>query len=103
MIRSDKNPPSLTVRIDNILLNSFMKLPEDAYFLDFDRAMQDKQLKRILTKEMLKMPHIGSLNGVDLNDPNSRNSDDYQFEMNLDEAYDALINFRHANLFTPYR
>ncbi|GAB6930700.1 hypothetical protein JCM10914A_46830 [Paenibacillus sp. JCM 10914] len=78
-------------------------MPEDAYFLDFDLAKQDKQLQRFISKNELKMPHIGSLNGVDLNDPNHRNIDNYYIDMNLDETYDALINFRKANLFTPYR
>ncbi|UNK21092.1 erythromycin esterase family protein [Paenibacillus sp. N3/727] len=102
MIITDKNPPSLTVRSDNTLLNSFMQLPEDVYFLDFDRAKQDKQLKRLISKDELKMPNIGTLNGVDLNDPNNRNMDNYYFDMNLDETFDALINFRKVNLFTPY-
>lgn len=48
------------------------------------------------------MPHIGSLNSIDLNDPNNRHVDEYILELNLDETYDALINFRQAKLFTPY-
>lgn len=102
LIMTSDNPPTITVRSDNILLDSFTHLQEDVYFLDFDRAKQDKQLKRLLTKEKLKMPHIGSLNSIDLDDPNNRHVDDYILEFNLDETYDAMINFRKANLFTPY-
>ncbi|MGG3281019.1 erythromycin esterase family protein [Paenibacillus solani] len=103
MIITEKNPPTITVHSDNLLLSSFTRLPEDVYFLDFDRAKEDKQLKRLLSKDQLKMPHIGSLNGFDLNDPNNRNNDNYYLDMNLEETFDALINFRKVNLFTPYR
>ncbi|WP_258276426.1 hypothetical protein [Paenibacillus sp. SC116] len=56
-----KNPPTLAVRSDNILLHSFVQLSEDVYFLDFNRAKQDKQLKRLISKNELKMPYIGSI------------------------------------------
>lgn len=102
-ILNDNNPPTFTVRSDNLLLNSFIQLPEDVYFLDFDRAKQAKQLKRLIDEDRLKMPHTGTLNGIDLNDPNNRNEDNYFVDMNLDETYDALINFRKVNLFTPYK
>lgn len=98
-----ENPPTLTAHSDNILLNSFMQLPEDVYFLDFDRAKQDKQLKQIIARDELKMPYFGTLNGFDLNDPDNRNMDNYYFDLNLDETFDALINFRKVNLFTPYK
>lgn len=51
---TNDNPPTITVRSDNILLDLFTHLHEDVYFLDFDRAKQDKQLKRLLTKEKIE-------------------------------------------------
>lgn len=52
---------------------------------------------------MFRMPRIGSLIGIDLNDPKNHNMDNYYIDINLDETFDALINFRKVNLFTPYK
>ncbi|WP_232275980.1 erythromycin esterase family protein [Paenibacillus sp. 481] len=97
------NPPTLEVRSDNRLLNSFMRLPEDVYFLDLDHAKQDKQLKRLVSEKELRMPYIGSIAVKNFDDPNSRNMDNYYVDMNVDGAYDALINFRKVNLYKPYK
>lgn len=101
-IITDPNPPTFTIHSDNLLLNSLKDLPADRYFLDFDRAKQDEQLNRLISKDELKMPYVGSLNGVDLNDPNHRKIENYYSGMILDESFDALIHFRKVNVFTPY-
>lgn len=101
-IMTDPNPPTFTIHSDNLLLNSLKQLPADRYFLDFDRAKQDEQINRLISKDELKMPYAGSLNGVDLNDPTHRKIENYYSGMILDESFDALIHFRKVNVFTPY-
>ncbi|TCZ79328.1 erythromycin esterase family protein [Paenibacillus albiflavus] len=101
-IISVNNPPTLAIRSDNIFLNSFMQLSEDVYFLDFDRAKQDKQLRRLISKNELRMPLIGSIVVDNFDNPNDRNMDNFYIDMILDETFDALINFRKVNLYTPY-